>query len=170
MLPGHWKSAGGPISLPRAPLWYLYVAGCQLCEFGFKVLLLPLRTHINVPGHGGGQQTHPLDRKQETPSLGGGFNAVNKAGGYQHPDLTKELRWECLGMAKPGRIWWLSLRLGPALASSFLTPHSKDTLSSTKKKGNHQMLQDRHPTLDMFNCSPRGVLLCPSTLWSSGQP
>lgn len=126
VLPGHWKSAGSPNSLPRAPLWYLYIAGCQLCEFGFKVLLLPLRrTHMNVPGHGGEQQTHPLDRKQKTPSLGGGFNAVNKAGGYHHPDLTKELRWECLGVAKPGRIWWLSLRLGPGPASSFLTPHSK---------------------------------------------
>lgn len=81
-------------------------------------------------------------------------------------------------MAKPGRIWCLSLRHGPgpavcALASSFLITHSKETLvvlSSTKrKKGNHQTPQDRHPTLDVFNCNPRGVLLRPNMLWSSGQ-
>lgn len=95
----------------------------------------------------------------------------------KHHHLTGELRWECLGMAKPGGIWWLSLGHGPgpavcALAPSFPTPHSKETLvlSSTKrKKGNQQMLQDRHSILDVFNCNPRGVLPCPSTLWSSGQ-
>lgn len=150
----------------------MHFAGCQLCKFDYKVLLLPLRrTHMHVPGHGGGQQMHHLDRKQKT-SLGGGFKAVSK-----HHHLTGELRWECLGMAKPGGIWWLSLSHGPgpavcALAPSFPTPHSKETLvlSSTKrKKGNHQMLQDRHSILDVFNCNPRGVLPCPSTLWSSGQ-
>lgn len=46
------------------------MAGCQLCEFGSKVLLLPLRAHRHIPGHGEDSKFIPwAENKRLPPAL-----------------------------------------------------------------------------------------------------